>query len=79
MGLIKRQLHLPPEARSRHLIHVGQIGLFVDEMGNLTHQALYRASGDPALDAAWLGGPPRGAFPAAATRPSAWFIHLSAQ
>ncbi|MGH6811558.1 MAG: TonB family protein [Methylocella sp.] len=69
MGLISRQLHLPPEARARHLINVGQIGLFVDEMGNLTHQALYRASGDPALDSAYLAAvrhaapfpaPPRG-------------------
>ncbi len=54
MGLITRQLHLPPEARAQHLIAVGQIGLFVDEMGNLTHQAVYRASGTPALDSAWL-------------------------
>jgi len=27
-------------------------GLFVDEMGNLTHQAVYRASGNPSLDTA---------------------------
>ncbi|HET6377069.1 MAG TPA: TonB C-terminal domain-containing protein [Methylocella sp.] len=54
MGLIIRKLHLPAEARARRLLHIGRIGLFVDEMGNLTHQALYRASGDPALDAAWL-------------------------
>jgi periplasmic protein TonB len=54
MGLINRQLHLPAEARARHLIHVGQIGLFVDELGHLTHQALYRASGDPILDNAYL-------------------------
>jgi protein TonB len=69
MGLINRQLHLPPEARARHLISVGQIGLFVDELGNLTHQALYRASGDPVLDSAYLAAvrhaapfpaPPRG-------------------
>jgi periplasmic protein TonB len=69
MGLITRKLHLPPEARARQLLHVGRIGLFVDELGNLTHQALYRASGDPALDSAWLAAvrsaapfpaPPRG-------------------
>jgi periplasmic protein TonB len=69
MGLITRQLHLPPELRAHHLISVGQIGLFVDELGNLTHQALYRASGEPALDTAWLAAvrhaapfpaPPRG-------------------
>jgi protein TonB len=65
MGLILRQLRLPPGLRAHHLISVGQIGLFVDEMGNLTHQALYRASGEPALDAAWLAAVHRAApFPA---------------
>ena len=65
MGLINRQLHLPPEVRARHLISVGQIGLFVDELGNLTHQALYRASGDPVLDTAYLSAVRRAApFPA---------------
>jgi periplasmic protein TonB len=65
MGLINRQLHVPPEARASHLIHVGQIGLFVDELGNLTHQALYRASGDPSLDAAYFAAVRRAApFPA---------------
>jgi periplasmic protein TonB len=65
MGLINRQLKVPAESRVSHLAHVGQIGLFVDELGNLTHQALYRASGDPALDAAWLAAVRRAApFPA---------------
>jgi protein TonB len=65
MGLITRQVHLPPELRAQHLISVGQIGLFVDEMGNLTHQAVYRASGSPALDTAWLAAVRRAApFPA---------------
>ncbi len=65
MGLINRQLRVPPEARARHLIHVGQIGLFVDELGHLTHQALYRASGDPVLDTAYLDAVRRAApFPA---------------
>ena len=65
MGLITRQLHLSPELRAQHLIVVGQIGLFVDELGNLTHQALYRASGEPALDSAWLAAVRRAApFPA---------------
>jgi protein TonB len=68
-GLITRQFRLPPELRARHLISVGQIGLFVDELGNLTHQAVYRASGEPALDTAWMAAvrhaapfpaPPRG-------------------
>jgi periplasmic protein TonB len=64
MGLITRQLHLPPELRAQHLIAVGQIGLFVDELGNLTHQAVYRASGQPALDSAWLAAVRRAApFP----------------
>lgn len=64
-GLISRQLHLPPGSRASHLVHVGRIGLFVDELGNLTHQALYIASGDPALDAAWLAAVKRAApFPA---------------
>jgi periplasmic protein TonB len=69
MGLITRRVHLPPSVRASHLIHVGQIGLFVDELGNLTHQAVYRASGDPVLDAAYFAAvrsaapfpaPPRG-------------------
>jgi len=65
IGLINRQLHVPPEARARHLIHVGQIGLFVDELGQLTHQALYRASGDPVLDSAYVEAVRRAApFPA---------------
>ena len=66
MGLITRQLHLTPDLRhANRLIAVGQIGLFVDEMGNLTHQALYRASGKPALDTAWLAAVRRAApFPA---------------
>jgi protein TonB len=65
MGLINRKLHVPPETRAQHLIHVGQIGLFVDELGHLTHQAVYRASGDPVLDAAYLEAVRRAApFPA---------------
>lgn len=65
MGLIRRQYKEPPGARASHLPHVGRIGLFVDELGNLTHQALYLASGDPTLDAAWLAAVHRAApFPA---------------
>jgi len=64
-GLITRQLKIPAEARASHLAHNGAIGLFVDELGNLTHQAVYRASGDPALDAAYLAAVKRAApFPA---------------
>ncbi|MGA7384556.1 MAG: TonB C-terminal domain-containing protein [Methylocella sp.] len=65
MGLITRQLHLPPELRAQHLIAVGQIGLFVDELGHLTHQAFYQKSGEPALDTAWMAAVRRAApFPA---------------
>jgi protein TonB len=65
MGLISRQVHLPSAVRASHLIHVGQIGLFVDEMGNLTHQAVYRASGDPVLDSVYIAAIRRAApFPA---------------
>lgn len=65
MGLIIRHLHVPAEARANHLLHIGQIGLFVDELGHLTHQAVYRASGDPLLDAAYLEAVRRAApFPA---------------
>ncbi len=69
VGLIKRQLKLPAESRASHLAHVGVIGFYIDELGNLTHQVIYRASGDPALDAANLAAvkhaapfpaPPRG-------------------
>lgn len=64
LGLISRQLRVPQAARARHLISVGRIGLFVDEMGNLTHQALYMASGDPVLDTAYLAAVRRAApFP----------------
>ncbi|MBO0732819.1 MAG: hypothetical protein J2P49_00570 [Methylocapsa sp.] len=63
MGLISRQLRSPHN--TSHLVHSGDIGLFVDELGNLTHQALYHASGDPALDAAWIAAVRRAApFPA---------------
>lgn len=69
VGLIKRQLKVPAESRASHLAHVGVIGFYIDELGNLTHQVIYRASGDPALDAANLAAvkhaapfpaPPRG-------------------
>ena len=64
MGLISRALHLPTSVRASHLIHVGRIFLAVDELGNLTHQALLRASGDPDLDAACLAAVRRAApFP----------------
>jgi protein TonB len=65
LGLIIRRVHLPPELRAQHLIAVGQIKLFVDEMGNLTNQEFYKKSGLPALDEAWMAAVRRAApFPA---------------
>ena|GEM_PF-731194 len=69
LGLIKRRLHIPPGSRASHLILQGAIFLSVDSTGNLTHQAVFRGSGDPSLDAACLAAvrqaapfpaPPRG-------------------
>ncbi|WOJ89150.1 TonB family protein [Methylocapsa polymorpha] len=64
-GLIKRQMHYPASLRGRHMAGGGLISLYVDELGNLTHEALYRASGVPDLDAAWFAAVRRAApFPA---------------
>jgi len=64
-GLIKRQMHYPSSLRGHHMAGGGVVTLYVDELGNLTHEALYRASGMPALDAAWLEAVRRAApFPA---------------
>jgi len=54
LGLIRRRLHVPPGSRASHLIFNGAIYLSVDGSGNLTHQAVFRGSGDPSLDAACL-------------------------
>jgi protein TonB len=50
-GLIMRQWRDPPGS-ARALAAEGIVVFYVDETGNLTHQALYRASGRPDLDAA---------------------------
>jgi protein TonB len=64
-GLIMRQMHFPPGIRERHIMGEGIISFYVDEMGNLTHQAVYRSSGLPDLDAAALNAVRRAApFPA---------------
>jgi periplasmic protein TonB len=72
VGLIQRRLHVPPLSRASHLIHGVVIYLSLDERGDLTSQAVYQASGDPALDAACLDAvrraapfppPPRGITP----------------
>lgn len=68
-GLIMRQMHVPPAVRASHVAADGIVAFYVDEMGHLTHQAIYRASGRPDLDAAALAAvrnaapfpaPPRG-------------------
>lgn len=68
-GLIMRQMHVPPAVRASHMAVEGIVAFYVDEMGHLTHQAVYRASGRPDLDAAALAAvrnaapfpaPPRG-------------------
>ncbi len=51
-GLIMRQFHFPPGIEESHLQAEGIIAFYVDENGNLTHQAVYRASGRPDLDQA---------------------------
>ncbi len=51
-GLIMRQWRDPPGGTIRSLAAEGVVVFYVDETGNLTHQALYRASGRPDLDSA---------------------------
>jgi protein TonB len=63
-GLIMRQFHFPPGIQEAHLQAEGIIAFYVDERGNLTHQAVYRGSGRPDLDAAALNAVRRAApFP----------------
>ncbi len=63
-GLIMRQMHMPPDLRTGHQQVDGIVAFYVDEKGNLTHQAVYRASGRPDLDAAALNAVRRAApFP----------------
>ncbi|MGO9672895.1 MAG: TonB family protein [Methylocella sp.] len=51
-GLIMRQFHFPPGLQESHQQIEGIVAFYVDERGNLTHQAIYRASGRPDLDQA---------------------------
>jgi protein TonB len=51
-GLIMRHWRDPPGSTIRALSAEGIVVFYVDERGNLTHQAVYRASGRPDLDAA---------------------------
>ncbi|MEJ0093745.1 MAG: energy transducer TonB [Methylocella sp.] len=64
-GLIMRQMHFPPGLEASHLQAEGIVAFYVDDLGNLTHQAIYHASGSPSLDAAALNAVRRAApFPA---------------
>lgn len=51
-GMILRQKHDPPGVRSRHVGAVAVVGFFLDDTGHLVHEALYRTSGYPDVDAA---------------------------
>jgi protein TonB len=68
-GLIMRQMHVPPAVPASHVNADGIVAFYIDEIGHLTHQAVYKASGRPDLDAAALAAvrhaapfpaPPRG-------------------
>ncbi|MBI1868968.1 MAG: TonB family protein [Methylocystis sp.] len=64
-GLIMRQMHVPPGARTKSITGQVIISFYIDEMGNLTHQAVFRSSGQQDLDAAALAAVRRAApFPA---------------
>jgi len=77
-GLIMRQFHYPPGVMESHQQMEGIVAFYVDERGNLTHQAIYRASGRPDLDAAALNAVRRAApFPAPpAGDPHAIWFHF---
>lgn len=61
-GLIVPRMHIPPHLRNKHPPNQGELVFWVDGAGHLTHQALYRSSGFPELDAAALAAV-RGAAP----------------
>lgn len=51
-GLIMRQQHYPESARARQLKGKVVVAFWIDERGDLVHQALYQTSGYPELDSA---------------------------
>ncbi|MGJ0508825.1 MAG: TonB family protein [Methylocystis sp.] len=68
-GLIMPHMRIPPRVRELPMSTKGVVAFYIDEMGNLTHQAVYKTSGLPDLDAAALAAvraaapfppPPRG-------------------
>ena len=71
-GLIMPHMRIPPRVRGSGAIGRGAVVFYIDEMGNLTHQAVHQPSGAPDLDAAALAAVRRAApFPRAAARPAA--------
>jgi protein TonB len=64
-GLIMPHMKIPPRVRELQMSSKGVVAFYIDEMGNLTHQAVYKSSGVPELDAAALAAVRRAApFPA---------------
>lgn len=64
-GLIMPHMRIPPRVRGKNLNARGAVVFYIDEMGNLTHQAVQRPSGAPDLDEAALAAVRRAApFPA---------------
>lgn len=65
LAVIRRHYQAPPMPIGHPITTVGAIGIYIDEMGNLTHQVILRASGRPEVDRAWLAAVHRAApFPA---------------
>jgi protein TonB len=64
-GMIMPNMHVPPGARAVRGTGKGIVVFYIDEMGNLTHQAVAQSSGAPELDAAAIAAIRRSApFPA---------------
>lgn len=68
-GLIMPHMKIPARVRDIQMSSKGVVAFYIDENGNLTHQAIYKTSGLPDLDAAALAAvraaapfpaPPRG-------------------
>ncbi|MCC3244991.1 TonB family protein [Methylocystis sp. WRRC1] len=63
-GLIMPHMQIPARVRASQISSRGVVAFYIDEMGNLTHQAVYKSSGMPDLDAAALSAVRRAApFP----------------
>ncbi|QXX73958.1 hypothetical protein MHY1_00759 [Methylovirgula sp. HY1] len=50
-GIIMRQQHYPQSARVQHIAGTAVVAFWLDDRGDLTHEALYRTSGHAMLDA----------------------------